>query len=176
MSNLPARHVGDSKFESWFSEYSPTHKGTKQQMRDAYAAGMGDPGSVLSTVKPAARLMYRKKDGWCGNTVARTFEECSVNAYPKDWDEGPLLYTAIHVEREAADAMEVLRALDSGEWSIRRNPPCDSLTDEANLEHAWSVQREKAPYCTKDGHRVFSGPTAYDALRAGQVAFLDSQD
>ena len=38
-----AAHVGDSLFESWFSEYNPAHRGTKQQMRDAYAAGMGDP-------------------------------------------------------------------------------------------------------------------------------------
>ncbi len=36
-------HVGDSLFESWFSEYNSAHRGTKQQMRDAYAAGMGDP-------------------------------------------------------------------------------------------------------------------------------------
>lgn len=36
----PVRHVGDSKFESWFSEYDSKNKGTKQQMRDAYAAGM----------------------------------------------------------------------------------------------------------------------------------------
>jgi hypothetical protein len=37
-------HVGDSMFEHWFSEYDMAHKGTKQQMRDAYAAGMGDTG------------------------------------------------------------------------------------------------------------------------------------
>lgn len=39
-----AVHVGDSMFEHWFSEYDMAHKGTKQQMRDAYAAGMGDTG------------------------------------------------------------------------------------------------------------------------------------
>jgi hypothetical protein len=43
---VPARHVGDSRFESWFSEYDMKHKGTKQQMRDAYAAGMGDTAAV----------------------------------------------------------------------------------------------------------------------------------
>ena len=36
-------HVGDSRFESWLSEYDATDRGTKQQMRDAYAAGMSDP-------------------------------------------------------------------------------------------------------------------------------------
>lgn len=44
----PAAHVGDSLFESWFSEYNPAHRGTKQQMRDAYAAGMGDPKAQTS--------------------------------------------------------------------------------------------------------------------------------
>ena len=43
LENLDELSVGDSLFESWFSEYRPAHKGTKQQMRDAYAAGMGDP-------------------------------------------------------------------------------------------------------------------------------------
>lgn len=36
------RHVGDSKFESWFSTYDPSGKGDKQRARDAYAAGLGD--------------------------------------------------------------------------------------------------------------------------------------
>ena len=35
-------HVGDSLFESWFNEYNPALRGTKQLMRDAYAAGMDD--------------------------------------------------------------------------------------------------------------------------------------
>ena len=43
---LPARHVGESKFESWFSEYRPGSSGDKQRMRDAYAAGMSDPGAA----------------------------------------------------------------------------------------------------------------------------------
>lgn len=36
-------HVGDSKFESWFSEKDMAGIGTKQLCRDAYAAGMRDP-------------------------------------------------------------------------------------------------------------------------------------
>jgi hypothetical protein len=40
------RHVGDSRFETWYSEYrQPTGAGEKQRMRDAYAAGMSDPGA-----------------------------------------------------------------------------------------------------------------------------------
>lgn len=41
-SDVLDRHVGDSRFESWFAEYNSSVNGTKQQMRDAYAAGMGD--------------------------------------------------------------------------------------------------------------------------------------
>lgn len=48
--STPELHVGDSAFESWYSAYSPAHKGDKQRARDAYAAGMGDP---LATAAPA---------------------------------------------------------------------------------------------------------------------------
>ncbi len=49
--STPELHVGDSAFESWYSAYSPAHKGDKQRARDAYAAGMGDP---LVTAAPTA--------------------------------------------------------------------------------------------------------------------------
>jgi len=35
-------HVGNSSFESWFSDYDPAGKGDKQRARDAYAAGRKD--------------------------------------------------------------------------------------------------------------------------------------
>jgi hypothetical protein len=39
--------VGDSRFESWFSEdFDPKGKGTKQQMREAYEAGMNDAAAT----------------------------------------------------------------------------------------------------------------------------------
>jgi hypothetical protein len=39
--------VGDSRFESWFSEdFDPKSKGTKQQMREAYEAGMNDDAAT----------------------------------------------------------------------------------------------------------------------------------
>ena len=41
-----AEHVGDSAFESWYSEYCPAHNGDKQRARDAYAAGMGERQAV----------------------------------------------------------------------------------------------------------------------------------
>ena len=42
-------HVGNSLFESWYSDYDSTGCGEKQRARDAYAAGMDDP---LVTHKP----------------------------------------------------------------------------------------------------------------------------
>ena len=50
--------VGDSLFEGWFSEYSPANKGTKQQMRDAYAAGMGDPLVIAAGAQPVPSSKY----------------------------------------------------------------------------------------------------------------------
>ena len=37
------RHIGDSKFESWYAWHPKAVGGDKQLARDAYAAGMGDP-------------------------------------------------------------------------------------------------------------------------------------
>lgn len=64
-------HVGDSSFESWYSEqYSGAGKGEKQKCRDAYAAGMGDPlvieaalAADLHTLTPAVRdvLLERQR-------------------------------------------------------------------------------------------------------------------
>jgi len=48
----PDLHIGDSSFESWYSNYVPAHKGDKQRARDAYATGMGDP---LVTAAPVAQ-------------------------------------------------------------------------------------------------------------------------
>lgn len=144
--------------------------------RAAIRASMTDATAQPQPARPtpAARLMYRKKDlKWCSSTAARTFEECGRDAYPSEWEEGPLLYTGAELERQASGALAVLAAMDGGEWSIKRNPHCESLTDEANARHAWSAQREKAPYCTRDGHRIFTGPTAIAALQAGMAAFKD---
>lgn len=39
----PVRHIGDSKFESWYQAHPKANGGDKQLARDAYAAGMFDP-------------------------------------------------------------------------------------------------------------------------------------
>lgn len=53
--STPNLSVGDSSFESWYDQYllsSPVHQATKQSMRDAYAAGMGDPLVQPAQVDP----------------------------------------------------------------------------------------------------------------------------
>ena len=53
--STPNLHVGDSAFESWFSEYHITNDmiKPKQVARDAYAAGMGDP--LVAPAAPTAQ-------------------------------------------------------------------------------------------------------------------------
>lgn len=70
----------------------------------------------------------------------------------------------------------VLAAVDSGEWSIRRFMPDNALTDAANVEHAWAVQRERAPYCDSTGKRMWFGGTAIAALEAGRAAIAASKE
>ena len=44
--STPNLNVGESSFESWYDQYlasAPVHQENKQRLRDAYAAGMGDP-------------------------------------------------------------------------------------------------------------------------------------
>lgn len=72
--------------------------------------------------------------------------------------------------QDREDAVEVMEILDTGEWSLVRSIPGEWLTDEANNEHRWCVQRQLPPYCGKDGVHYWTGPTAISALRAGMKA------
>lgn len=61
-----------------------------------------------------------------------------------------------------------LMELVSEGYNITANPPSSSLTDKANAASRWSVVRTRAPFCTEDGIRLWSGPTpqaAYDKAR-----------
>jgi len=85
-----AVHVGDSLFESWFSEYNPAHRGTKQQMRDAYAAGMGDPKAQPSPTpqadsQPAPTSLEQKYADYV-ETVGKMLEAVGyTEAYALQW-------------------------------------------------------------------------------------------
>lgn len=53
------RHVGDSRFESWFSEYVVGQNGAKQQARDAYGAGLAEQAERLAA-QPAQSVDVAK--------------------------------------------------------------------------------------------------------------------
>ena len=103
---------------------------------------------------------------WAENALAHTEDSLTKQLLPS----GYVPVFAQPLTSEHVDALEVIRALDSLEWAIMRHPPCTFLTDEANIEHAWSVERTLAPYCDEEGTRRWSGPTALEALKAGKAA------
>lgn len=78
--STPQLHVGDSFFESWFADYTKPpingykNSSVKQWMRDAYAAGMGDP---LVVARKAAQQQAEPSEkleapAQVGSTVFRT--------------------------------------------------------------------------------------------------------
>lgn len=73
--------------------------------------------------------------------------------------------TPVHVVG-LTEAQLVLAALDTGEWVICRVPDSSSLTAQANRRHAYTVQRQAAPFCAEDDTRIWTGPTAFAALKA----------
>jgi len=72
---------------------------------------------------------------------------------------------------DAAQALYVLNALDTGEWTLRRAHPAPDFTEEYEREHRWSVQREgMPPYCDEQENRYWYGSTAYEAIRNAERA------
>ena len=59
---LEQQHVGDSRFEGWYgNEFDAKHKGTKQQMREAYEAGMKN---TIAAPRPAPTQQPAKPVSW----------------------------------------------------------------------------------------------------------------
>jgi hypothetical protein len=84
--STPHLHVGDSAFESWFSEYNPAGKGDKQRARDAYAAGMGDQ-LVAPAAQPApVQRQYYYRQAGC---PAKTSDDADCICWHNE-GEGPL--------------------------------------------------------------------------------------
>ena len=66
-------HVGESSFESWYAAHIFEHANNfKQNMRDAYAAGMGDP--LVMTRKSAQHQAEPPKCQRCGADTADSCE------------------------------------------------------------------------------------------------------
>lgn len=75
---------------------------------------------------------------------------------------------AAHNPDEAADAVEVLRRLSTGEWQLTKHAPDPDMTDTFNTENAWSVQRTCAPFADRNNNRLWAGATALGALSAAE--------
>ena len=59
---LAQQHVGDSRFEGWYgNEFDAKHKGTKQQMREAYEADMKN---TIAAPRPAPTQQPAKPVSW----------------------------------------------------------------------------------------------------------------
>lgn len=64
--------VGDSAFEGWFaSEFDPTDKGQKQQMREAYEAGLNDPVRISSAGMISIQAAWEAAGGNPGIKTSR---------------------------------------------------------------------------------------------------------
>jgi hypothetical protein len=65
-------HVGDSNFESWFEYFVHSGKGTKQAMKEAYAAGLdeGFNGQLVAAALEVVRHMNGRMPvrGWLNDT------------------------------------------------------------------------------------------------------------
>jgi hypothetical protein len=60
-------------------------------------------------------------------------------------------------------------------WTVSHVPPWDALTDEANREFAWSVERLAAPFCGADGLRVWHGPTLTVAMERARASLAQRE-
>lgn len=100
-------------------------------------------GNIVTTVCREFRHQRFVEDGW--NAILASAPESKE---------------AIEQKKQ----LVVMRALETGQWQICRNLPSTYLTDEANDESKWSVRRQEAPFCDRNGTRQWEGRTAFDAL------------
>lgn len=105
--------------------------------------------NVVKTVRKEFRDQRYVEDGW--NAILKSVPESKE---------------AIEQKKQ----LVVMRALETGQWQICRHLPSTYLTDEANDESKWSVRRQEAPFCDRDGKRQWEGPTAFDAIVKAKMA------
>ena len=126
-----AAHVGDSLFESWFSEYNPAHRGTKQQMRDAYAAGMGDPKAQPSPTPQADSQPTKlvEPDGRLSDELRNMIEgmSVSVDVSTGDHDAGRRYFgTVTEVMDDISDKHGVTLLVQDAEPNFAPTPPAQA--------------------------------------------------
>ena len=141
-------HVGDSLFESWFSEYNPAHRGTKQQMRDAYAAGMGDPKAQPSPTPQASRWQAPAGAG-----------EMEVFGLQWPGEDRINLSTVFDTEAEALEYMQN-RCDTPGIRLVRFSSKAPTAQAADSVP---AVEREQERIAFKDAHRYLDLDEVPDA-------------
>lgn len=119
-------HVGDSRFESWYSNYSSATlvAGTKQVARDAYAAGMSDPlvtpvcaPALPDVVKAMAKWLLDSDFGAMQERAAQAadmLERLAANRVP----EGMVLVPKEPTEAMLVAVWSMLACVDKGPITI----------------------------------------------------------
>ncbi len=128
--------VGDSKFEGWFAQYSPAGKGTKQQMREAYEAGMNESQAAQQQTEPVAEIRHRN-----GHPYAAMRKAYDANG--NTLAEGTLLYVGIQQAEPVADERAAFEAWVKDELG---ELPKQSLCgySDSNVDSAWQAWKHRA--------------------------------
>ena len=148
----PRNHVGNSKFDSWYSEYNASGKGDKQRARDAYAAGMGDPVYLPSPPPPAEPVLedieqYRLQMAgistaaigyWkVGDGILPEYDTVALRDVAKLYAKYDKLYKAAHkepaVELSVDDSTVLLACQKLGQAFKESTPPPAFATRTAEV-------------------------------------------
>lgn len=155
--STPQLHVGDSFFESWFADYTKPpingykNSSVKQWMRDAYAAGMGDP---LVVARKAAQQqaeqesVIKRQAQKIGELIAErdSWIEAHARLYRLYHDQSPKAGEEIHVNVEGGDVYTLplqLSGMDKPRFVVHVpcSPQAEPRADERAAFEAWASKR-----------------------------------
>jgi hypothetical protein len=64
---------------------------------------------------------------------------------------------------------ELIKAMEDG-YKITLTEPWSALTDEANEQTKWMVERSNRPFCDSEGNRIWTGATVFEAINKAKTA------
>lgn len=81
-----------------------------------------------------------------------------------------IIVSRAEYEQMKANSCEtIIQAFKDG-YKIAYYEPWVALTDEANDNNAWGVERTKPPFCDKESRRYWTGKTMFEALNNAREA------
>jgi hypothetical protein len=130
------RHVGDSYFEDWYSDYHATpEQGRKQTARDAYAAGMGDTSPQPPSPDLERQAMQKAPE--CANACQQAVD---YGVWPEHSCKPKCVYLSTPPQ-EAGDAdaerLDCTNVPDAPE----RFGPREAVAWEIGWEAGWDAAR-----------------------------------